>query len=66
MDTVTTPRHPIPTRVLGHVVDDRDTRVAWVRFEACTSFRSGDDAGVCDCGWLEDEHAPTGAVLRAA
>ena len=29
-----------------------------VRFEACTTFRAGEDAALCSCGWLEDDHAP--------
>ncbi|MDQ1431312.1 MAG: hypothetical protein QOF40_1914 [Actinomycetota bacterium] len=28
-----------------------------VRFEACATFRAGDDASLCACGWLEDDHA---------
>ena len=28
-----------------------------VRFEACTTFRAGEDADLCACGWLEDDHA---------
>lgn len=28
-----------------------------VRFEPCTGFRAGADVAVCDCGWLEQEHA---------
>ena len=28
-----------------------------VRFEACATFRAGEDAGLCACGWLEDDHA---------
>jgi hypothetical protein len=31
-----------------------------VRFEACATFRSGPDPALCDCGWLELDHA--GAV----
>jgi hypothetical protein len=30
-----------------------------VAFEACTDFRPGDDADVCRCGWLADDHGPT-------
>ena len=26
-------------------------------------FRSGDDTGVCGCGWLEEEHLAAGAVI---
>jgi hypothetical protein len=28
-----------------------------VRFEACPTFRAGADAELCDCGWLEGDHA---------
>jgi hypothetical protein len=27
-----------------------------VRFEACATFRSGADAELCECGWLEADH----------
>ena len=27
-----------------------------VRFEACPTFRAGDDSGLCACGWLEGDH----------
>ena len=37
-----------------------------VRFEPCPSFRAGLDAQLCDCGWLEHEHAVAElAVARA-
>jgi hypothetical protein len=32
-----------------------------VRFEACPTFRGGADPELCECGWLETDHAP--AVL---
>jgi len=46
-----------------------------VAFEACAGFRArreaGADAGVCHCGWLEDDHryrarvpAPSPSPLR--
>jgi hypothetical protein len=28
-----------------------------VRFEACPTFRAGEDSGLCECGWLEADHA---------
>jgi hypothetical protein len=28
-----------------------------VRFEACPTFRGGVDAELCECGWLEADHA---------
>ena len=28
-----------------------------VRFEACATFRGGGDAELCECGWLEADHA---------
>jgi hypothetical protein len=31
------------------------------RFEACERFHPGDDALVCECGWLEHDH---GALAR--
>ena len=30
-----------------------------VRFEACPSFRGGDDGELCECGWLEADHEST-------
>ncbi len=37
-----------------------------VRFEACPTFRAGDDPALCTCGWLEEDHdrAATRAVGR--
>jgi hypothetical protein len=39
-----------------------------VRFEACATFRAGEDSGLCACGWLEDDHAsraaPVGRIRR--
>jgi hypothetical protein len=32
-----------------------------VRFEACAAFRGGADGELCECGWLEADHA--GAVV---
>jgi hypothetical protein len=35
-----------------------------VAFEACTGFRPTDDADVCSCGWLADDHrSPVGAAV---
>jgi hypothetical protein len=28
-----------------------------VRFEACATFRTGGDAELCECGWLEADHS---------
>jgi hypothetical protein len=28
-----------------------------VRFEACPSFRGDTDSELCECGWLEADHA---------
>ena len=30
-----------------------------VRFEACATFRSEGGAELCECGWLESDHATT-------
>jgi hypothetical protein len=30
-----------------------------VRFEACATFRGSADVEVCECGWLEADHATT-------
>ena len=39
-----------------------------VRFEPCPAFRTATDSQLCDCGWLEHEHAgavgATGRVRR--
>jgi hypothetical protein len=34
-----------------------------VRFEACPTFRGGADPELCECGWLEADHA-TGLSRR--
>jgi hypothetical protein len=34
-------------------------RAESVRFEACATFRSDADAELCECGWLETDHAAT-------
>ena len=41
-------------------IDAMVFRADSVRFEACATFR-GADAEVCECGWLEGDHA--GAVI---
>ena len=38
-------------------IDAMVFRADSVRFEPCTGFRAGADFAVCDCGWLEHEHA---------
>jgi hypothetical protein len=38
-------------------IEARVFRADSVRFEACATFRAGDDTGCCSCGWLEDDHA---------
>jgi hypothetical protein len=38
-------------------IDAMVFRADSVRFEACASFRSGADPELCDCGWLESDHA---------
>jgi hypothetical protein len=38
-------------------IDAMVFRADSVRFEACPGFRGG-DAEVCECGWLEADHAP--------
>jgi hypothetical protein len=35
-----------------------------VRFEACATFRAGEDTGLCACGWLEEDHASRAAATR--
>jgi hypothetical protein len=37
-------------------------RAESVRFEPCASFRAGTDPQLCDCGWLEHEHAGAVAI----
>jgi len=39
-------------------------RTESVRFEACPTFRGGDDGELCDCGWLEVDHQSTLASRR--
>ena len=38
-------------------IDAMVFRADSVRFEPCPSFRTGADPQLCDCGWLEHEHA---------
>jgi hypothetical protein len=40
-------------------IDAMVFRADSVRFEACASFRSGADSELCECGWLETDHAAT-------
>ena len=35
-----------------------------VRFEPCPAFRGGGDAELCECGWLEADHATAPALTR--
>lgn len=44
-------------------IDAMVFRADSVRFEACATFRAGDDAGLCGCGWLEDDHAARPATV---
>jgi len=38
-------------------IEARVFRAGSVRFEACPTFRAGDDPALCGCGWLEEDHA---------
>jgi len=38
-------------------LEARVFRADSVRFEACPTFRGGADSELCDCGWLEADHA---------
>jgi hypothetical protein len=49
--------HPMSSRLLR--IDAMVFRAGSVRFEACAAFRSGADAEVCECGWLETDHTAT-------
>ena len=44
-------------------IDARVFRADSVRFEPCTAFRAGADPALCDCGWLEHEHAGSEVVV---
>ncbi len=44
-------------------IDAMVFRADSVRFEPCTGFRAGPDPALCDCGWLEHDHA--GAEVAA-
>lgn len=35
-----------------------------VRFEACPTFRAGEDSSLCACGWLEGDHVSRAAIGR--
>jgi hypothetical protein len=49
-------------------IDAMVFRADSVRFEPCPAFSTGTDSQLCDCGWLEHEHAgvvtTTGRVRR--
>src|SRR5215510_14946710 len=45
-------------------IDAMVFRADSVRFEACPTFRGGADAELCECGWLEADHAPPVASRR--
>ena len=38
-------------------IEARVFQAGSVRFEACPTFRAGDDPALCACGWLEEDHA---------
>jgi hypothetical protein len=38
-------------------IDAMVFRADSVRFEACPTFRGGTDPELCECGWLEADHA---------
>jgi hypothetical protein len=44
-------------RLDAHRFDALVFRADSVRFEACASFRGGADPELCECGWLETDHA---------
>jgi hypothetical protein len=44
-------------------IDAMVFRADSVRFEPCTGFRAGADPALCDCGWLEHDHAGAEAVV---
>ena len=45
-------------------IDAMVFRADSVRFEPCPSFRAGTDPQLCDCGWLEPEHADASVAGR--
>ena len=47
-------------------IDAMVFRADSVRFEPCTGFRAGADPALCDCGWLEHDHAGAEAVVARA
>ena len=56
-------------RIDTHRLDAMVFRADSVRFEACATFRStplpGDgDAELCECGWLEADHAVVAVSRR--
>jgi hypothetical protein len=44
-------------------IDAMVFRADSVRFEPCPSFRAGLGSQLCDCGWLEHEHAVAEVAL---
>jgi hypothetical protein len=44
-------------------IDAMVFRANSVRFEPCAAFRSGLDPALCDCGWLEPDHAGAETVV---
>lgn len=38
-------------------IDAMVFRADSVRFEACPTFRGTTDSELCECGWLESDHA---------
>ncbi len=44
-------------RLDANRIDALVFRADSVRFEACATFRGGGDAELCECGWLETDHA---------
>jgi hypothetical protein len=52
-----TPMSPRLLRLDSPRLDALVFRADSVRFEACATFRGGVDAAVCECGWLEADHA---------
>ena len=46
-------------RIDTNRIDALVFRAESVRFEACPTFRGGADADLCECGWLEVDHATT-------
>ena len=45
-------------------IDAMVFRADSVRFEACATFRGAPESELCECGWLEADHAPPVALHR--